>query len=76
MSVGPGLLKHEDVLTYIMAGSATFTIHNPKTEGRITFKISKHAEKNLWFVRRIPVPSGSAHHPARRSSPAALAVIQ
>lgn len=55
-----GQLKGSDVLDYILAGNATFTVENSETGNRFTFKITsleraigKKADKELWFVKLL-----------------------
>jgi hypothetical protein len=40
----------KDIFDYLHAGSATVTIRNRETGNRVTYKIKKHSEKDLWFV--------------------------
>jgi len=38
--------------TYILAGNSTFTVHNPKTGNRFTFKITKARNRTgCWWVK-------------------------
>lgn len=43
----------EDAQSFILGGNALFTIQNKDTGKRFTFKVVKHDEKDLYFVRVI-----------------------
>lgn len=46
-------LANDGALAFILAGDAIFTITNTKTGNRATYKVVKHADKDLWFVRYL-----------------------
>jgi hypothetical protein len=41
---------------FVKAGDAVFTIENENTGNRVTFRVQKHAEKDLWFVKVLCGP--------------------
>lgn len=48
--IGSNLINFEDIQNYILAGNAKFTVENPKTKNRGTFKISiNKTQKNMYF---------------------------
>ena len=47
---------------FIKAGHAIFTVENVKTGNRFTFKVSKHKEKDLWFVGVLSGPKNTSDY--------------
>jgi hypothetical protein len=45
------LIKHEEALNFIFGENALFTIKNPKTENRFTYKVTKHKKEDIFFVK-------------------------
>jgi hypothetical protein len=43
---------------FVKAGDAVFTIENENTGNRVTFRVQKHGEKDVWFVK-VPCGPGS-----------------
>lgn len=41
---------------FVLAGNALFTVMNEATGNRFTFKVKKHDEKDLWFVKVLTGP--------------------
>lgn len=50
------ILPHSDVIRFITGGKSFFTIKNPKTDNRFTFKSVKHKEKNIFFLSVLTSP--------------------
>jgi hypothetical protein len=50
------LIKHEEALNFIFGENALFTIKNPKTENRFTFKVTKHKKEDIFFVKVLTNP--------------------
>lgn len=50
------IVKHEDALGFIFGGNALFTVRNPKTENRFTFKVTKHKKDDIFFVKVLTNP--------------------
>jgi len=50
------IVKHEEVLGFIFGGNALFTVKNPKTENRFTFKVTKHKKEDIFFVKVLTNP--------------------
>ena len=50
------IVKHEDALGFIFGGNALFTVKNPKTENRFTFKVTKHKKEDVFFVKVLTNP--------------------
>lgn len=48
-----------DILTYVLAGKAIFTLHNPLTDKSFTFKVSKPKECDKWFVKVLTGPENT-----------------
>jgi hypothetical protein len=42
---------------FILAGKAIFTVENESTGNRFTYKVNKHAEKDLHFVSLLSGPN-------------------
>lgn len=45
-----GKLQNSEALNFILAGNATVTFLNPKTDNRFTYKITKPKDKDVFFV--------------------------
>jgi len=45
-----------DWKTFIKAGRAKFTLENVSTGNRLTFRVNKHEDKDLWFVSVLNGP--------------------
>lgn len=50
------LINHESLLSFILGGNALFTIKNPQTGNRFTFKVKKHKINDLFFVQVLTGP--------------------
>jgi hypothetical protein len=50
------IVKHEEALGFIFGGNALFTVKNPKTENRFTFKVTKHKKEDIFFVKVLTNP--------------------
>jgi len=50
------IVKHEVALGFIFGGNALFTVKNPKTENRFTFKVTKHKKEDIFFVKVLTNP--------------------
>jgi len=50
------IVKHEEALGFIFGGNALFTVRNPKTENRFTFKVTKHKKEDIFFVKVLTNP--------------------
>jgi len=50
------IVKHEVALGFIFGGNALFTVRNPKTENRLTFKVTKHKKDDIFFVKVLTNP--------------------
>ena len=50
------IIKHEEALGFIFGGNALFTVRNPKTENRFTFKVTKHKKEDIFFVKVLTNP--------------------
>jgi hypothetical protein len=48
--------------TFIKAGDAVFTIQNESTGNRLTFRVQKHQEKDLWFVKVLCGPDNESDY--------------
>lgn len=46
----------EDHKRFILAGDATFTVLNTRSQGRYTFKVSKSEDGKVWFVGVLTGP--------------------
>ena len=55
-----GLLP--DWRSFIKAGHAIFTIANSETGNRFTFRVTKHLEKDLWFVSVLRGPDNESDY--------------
>lgn len=47
---------------FIKAGNAIFTIKNEETGNRFTFRVCKHTEKKLWFVKVLTGPENTTNY--------------
>ena len=50
------ILKHDGALDFIFGGNSLFTVKNAKTENRFTFKVTKHKQEDVFFVRVLTSP--------------------
>lgn len=50
------IVKHEESLVFIFGGNALFTVRNPKTKNRFTFKVTKHKSEDIFFVKVLTNP--------------------
>lgn len=50
-------LASEDILPYMLAGKATITIRNPKTDKSFTYKVEKPKDCDKWFVKVLTGPN-------------------
>ena len=50
------IVNHEKALDFILGGNALFTIKNPKTNNRFTYKVKKHKIQDLFFVQVLTGP--------------------
>lgn len=46
-----GLINHKSAIEFIKGGNSLFTIKNPKTENRFTYKVKKHKTDDVYFVK-------------------------
>jgi len=49
-------IKHSEALKFIFAGKSIFTVKNPKTDNRFTFKVNKHKVDDIYFVNVLTGP--------------------
>lgn len=54
--MGIKILPHSEAIGFILGGKSFFTIKNPKTSNRFTFKCVKHKEKDIFFVSVLTGP--------------------
>lgn len=50
------MIPHDRIKDFIFAGKSIFTIKNPKTGNRFTFKIGKSKSNDLFFVSVLTSP--------------------
>lgn len=50
------IIKHENAINFILGGNSLFTIRNPKTQNRFTFKVNRHNEDDIFFVKILTNP--------------------
>ena len=51
-----GQLLNSEALNFILAGNATVTFLNPKTDNRFTYKITKPKDSDVFFVSVLTNP--------------------
>lgn len=49
-------IQHSEALKFIFAGKSIFTVKNPKTDNRFTFKVNKHKVDDIYFVNVLTGP--------------------
>lgn len=54
-----GKLTGDNIHPFVFAGKAIFTLENPATANRFTYKVKKHDEKDLWFVSLLSGPDNT-----------------
>lgn len=59
---GRRLLTPEEVLTFMRAGNATFTIVSRKTETRFTYRVRASEDGTLFFVSLLRGPDNNADY--------------
>lgn len=47
---------------FVKAGDAAFTVENEDTGNRLMFRVQKHQEKELWFVKVLCGPDHEADY--------------
>jgi hypothetical protein len=52
----------EDVVTFIKAGKARFTLRSAKTQDRFTYRVSLSPDGEVWFVSLMTGPDNEAHY--------------
>lgn len=50
------MIPHDTIEDFILAGKSIFTVKNPKTENRFTYKVSKSKNGDLYFVSALTSP--------------------
>lgn len=51
-----------DLKKFVKAGKAIFTLTNTETGNRMTYKVNKHKEKDLWFVSVLNGPDNYSNY--------------
>lgn len=46
-------LQHKDALQFIFAGKSVFSVINPKTDNKFTFKVTKSKNDKFFFVKLL-----------------------
>ena len=49
-------IKHTDAVNFILGGKSLFTLQNPKSGNRFTFKVKKHKVDDVFFVSVLVNP--------------------
>ena len=52
----------EDVLGFIKAGNARFTLRSVKTQGRYTYRVRPSTDGNVWFVSLMTGTDNESHY--------------
>lgn len=47
---GAILETHARIRAFVLAGNARFTVKNPQTGNRFTYRVRKHPRSDVWFV--------------------------
>jgi hypothetical protein len=55
-------LSAENILPYILAGKAIFTIRNPKTDKSFTYKVRASEDKTIHFVSILNGPDNNSSY--------------
>lgn len=55
-------LAESNILPYILAGKAIFTIHNPNTGRSFTYKVSQPKDCPKWFVKILTGPDNNSNY--------------
>lgn len=62
---GPASLPEADLLKFVLAGKAVFTVVSPRTEARYTFKVSRKeidGGKVLYFAKVLTGPDNTSDY--------------
>lgn len=50
MSTATHAVEHKDIYNFVLAGKASFTMHNIETDGRFTYKVNKMKKGTGYFI--------------------------
>lgn len=55
-------LDSESITSFMLAGKATFTIHNPRTSRSFTYKVKANKEHTVHFVSILTGPDNNSNY--------------
>lgn len=55
-------IQSSEILSYILGGKAIFTVHNPNTGNRFTYKVTASQDRSVHFVKVLTGPDNDSNY--------------